>query len=255
MKAGRSISRSLLLLACLCALLSGCAGSGRNSNAEAAQANLNLGVAYLRQRRPDLAIENLERALRLDPRLAAAHNALALAHDDLGNTDQAAEHYQRALALEPMNPSVANSYAVFLCRQNRWSDAEPFFRRAVANPAYATPAAALTNAGNCARSAGEADRAEEYYREALGRNPAFADALAGMLELSYQRGNYLQARAFLQRYLDVSPPTPSVLLLCYNVERELNDRAAADDCARRLRSEFPQSAELALLRQFERDAQ
>lgn len=255
MKAGRSVSRSLLLLAGLCALVSGCAGGGRTSNAEAAQANLNLGVAYLRQRRPDLAIENLERALRLDPRLAAAHNALAVAHDDLGNTDQAAEHYRRALALEPMNPSIANSYAVFLCRQNRWPEAEPYFRRAISNPTYATPAAALTNAGNCARNAGDLDRAEAYYREALGRDPSFADALAGMMELSYQRGNHLQARAFLQRYLDVRPPTPSVLLLCYNIERELNDRDAADDCARRLRSEFPQSAELALLRQFERDAQ
>jgi|SRR5690606_12442732 len=256
MNAGGSTFRSLFVLACFGTLVAGCGGGGRTtSDSEAAQANLNLGVAYIRQGRPDLAIDNLERALRIDSRLAPAHSALALAHDQLGNADEAEEHYERALALEPNNPSIANTYAVFLCRRNRWEDAEPHFRRAVSNPRYATPAAALTNAGNCARNAGDIERAEEYFREALTRDPVFADALAGLMELSYRNENYLQARAFLQRYLDVRPATPSVLLLCYNIERELNDRDAADDCARRLRSEFPQSPELAQLRQFERNAQ
>lgn len=245
----------LLVLASFCALLSGCVGAGdrESSDSDAAQANLNLGVAYLRQSRPDLAIENLERALDLDSRLAPAHNALALAHDQLGNFDAAEEHYQRALDLEPANPAIANSYAVFLCRRNRWADAEPYFRRAVASPGYATPAAALANAGSCARVAGERDRAEEYFREALSRNPAFPAALAGLMELSYRNENYLQARAFLQRYLEVQSPTPDVLLLCYSIERALEDGNAAEQCARQLRSEFPQSAELAQLRQFERD--
>jgi len=257
MNPGRPFARSLLVAAALCALLAGCAGSsGRtSSDADAAQANLNLGVAYLRQGRPDLAVDNLERALRLNPRLAAAHNALALAHDQLGNNDEAEEHYERAVRLEPSNPSIANTYAVFLCRRNRWTDAEPYFRRAIASPTYATPAAALTNAGNCARSAGDLERAEDYFREALTRDPAFPDALAGMMELAYQRGNYLQARAFLQRYLDARPATPSVLLLCYNIERQLEDRVAAERCAQRLRTDFPQSAELAQLRQIERNAQ
>ena len=73
------------------------------------------------------------------------------------------------------------------------------------------------------------------------------------MELAYQQGNYLQARAFLQRYSDVSAPTAQTLWLCFNIERRLEDAAAAEICAARLRSEFPGSAELAQLRQFERD--
>ena len=49
------------------------------SDEEAAQANLNLGVGYLRQGRPDVAIEALQRALDLNPRLANAHSAIAAA--------------------------------------------------------------------------------------------------------------------------------------------------------------------------------
>ncbi|HEX6995023.1 MAG TPA: type IV pilus biogenesis/stability protein PilW [Gammaproteobacteria bacterium] len=252
-----STSRTMLVLSVLGALLSGCAGVGgrASSDSAAAQANLNLGVAYLRQNRPDLAVDNLERAVRLDPRLAAAHNALAVAYDELGQSDEAERHYERAIRLEPANPNIANAYAVALCRRSRWEQAEPYFRRAISNPRYETPAEAATNAGHCARGVGDLERAEQYYREALGIDPANANALAAMMALSYERENYLQARAFLQRYLDVQPATPSVLLLCYNIERELEDRAAAERCARRLRTEFPQAEELAQLQPFERDAQ
>lgn len=256
MIAGRPTLKTLLVLAGICAL-EACVSTGgpRVSDAEAAQANLNLGVAYLRQGRPDLAIENLERALDQDPRLAAAHSSIALAHDQLGNIEDAERHYRRATQLESADPEIANLYGVFLCRQSRWDEAEPYFRRAVNNPRYTTPAAALTNAGFCARGAGDVDRAEEYLRRALSLNPSFPDALAGLMELAYQREEYLPARAFMQRYLEVRPATASILLLCFNIERALEDRNAAERCARQLRDEFPQSAELAQLRQFERDGQ
>lgn len=255
--AGRSTSRSLLVLGFACAALAGCAGTGSrtSSSSEVAQANLDLGVAYLRQNRPDLAVDFLERALRADPRSAGAHNALALAHDALENLDEAEDHYRRAVRLAPSDPIIANSYAVFLCRRlNRWDDAEPHFQRAISSPRYATPVAALSNAAYCARNAGELDRAEEYFRDALARNARYPDALRGMMELSYERENYLQARAFVQRYLAAHAATADVLLLCYRVERELDNGDAAAECARQLSNEFPQSPELAELRQSDRNA-
>lgn len=253
MNAGAATARSMLVLLVVCALQA-CAGSGTRSNADSTDAHLNLGIAYLRQGRPEVALENLQRAVERSPRNAEAHNAIALAHAQLGNDEDAEEHYRRAARLDPADPGIANGYAVFLCRQGRWSDAERYFRRAADNPSYTTPAAALTNAGVCARRAGALDEAEEYLREALSRNEAYPDALEAMTELAYRQGNALQARAFMQRYLEAGEPNASVLLLCVNIERELDDRDAADRCARRLRDEFPESAELAELRQMESDA-
>jgi type IV pilus assembly protein PilF len=257
MNAVRSTVGSMVLLISLC-VLQGCASTSgvarAGSGEDVARANLNLGVAYLRQGRPDLAVENLQRALREDSRLADAHSSIALAYDQLGNPDDAERHYRRATQLEPANAAAANSYAVFLCRHDRWRDAEPYFRRAADNPRYSTPAAALTNAGVCAMNAGEADRAEEYFRAALARDSRFADALSSLMELSYQQGNYLQARAFMQRYTDVREANAQVLWLCFNIEQELEDWDAAERCAGRLRQQFPESAELSQLRQFERDA-
>lgn len=221
------------------------------SAAQQAEANLNLGTAYLRQGRADLAIEKLERALEQDPRLATAHSTIALAYDQLGDFERAEQHYRRATQLDPADASAANSYAVFLCRRGRWSDAEPFFRRAANNPRYATPAVALTNAGVCAREAGASEAAEQNFRAALDRDPVFADALFNMIDLSYASGNYMQSRAFIQRYLDAHTANPGVLWLCFNVEQQLGDPDRARQCARRLRDEFPASPEFAQLRQIQ----
>jgi type IV pilus assembly protein PilF len=216
-----------------------------------AEANLNLGVAYMRQGRADLALDRLERALEQNPRLANAHSTIALAYDQLGDAERAEVHYRRATQLEPGNPAAANSYAVFLCRGDRWREAEPYFKRAANNARYATPAVALTNAGVCAREAGDLQSAESYFRSALTRDSAFGDALLNMGEISYEQQNFLQTRAFVQRYLAAHAATPGVLWLCFNAETRLDEPERARECAQRLRREFPESAEMAQLQQIE----
>ncbi len=244
-------------LALLCAavvVLTACAGSGgtvndRASASEAAVANMNLGAGYLRQGNYELAIERLQRALAQDPRLVQAHTTIALAYDQVGRQNEAETHHRRATQLAPTNGAAANAYAAFLCsRQNRWADAEPYFRRAAADANYGTPEVALTNAGICARDAGQVEAAEQNFRAALARNPRYAEALLNMMELTYQSGDYLQTRAFVQRYLDARPATAPVLLTCVNTERALNNAVAADRCEAQLRSAFAGSPELQQLR-------
>jgi type IV pilus assembly protein PilF len=225
---------------------------GRDRGDEAALANANLGAGYLRQGRLDLAVERLRRAIKQNPRLADAHSYLAIAYDQLGMLDEAEMHYKRATQLEPANSGAANSYAVFLCRQNRWPDAEPFFKRAAENPTYSTPEVAFTNAGVCARNVGDTDKAAEYFRSALVRNPTFPDALQNLMQISYDAGNFMQTRAFVQRYLDSQMPTASVLLMCVNVETQLKNPDGVDKCAGQLRSGFQGSAELAKLEEQQR---
>jgi type IV pilus assembly protein PilF len=245
----------LIVVLAICSLAQACVTSTTSggrvpSNAEAAVANLNLGAGYLRQGRADLALESLQRALELDPRLADAHSTIAIAYDQLGKPTEAEQHYRRATALEPSNGSVANSYAVFLCRQGRWPDAEAYFRRAADSAEYTTPEAALANAGLCARNSGDLPKAEMYFRAALDRNSGFPDALSAMMDLTYHAQSYLQARAFLQRYLEVRPPTAALLWLCFNIEQELENPAGADRCANQLREGFPESPEAAQLQEF-----
>ena len=246
----------LAVISICAAVLAACAGSGgvseRASDADAAVANMNLGAGYLQQGNTTLAIERLQRALAQNPRLVLAHSTIAVAYDQIGKLEEAESHYLRATQLAPNDGGAANAYAVFLCRRNRYDDAAPYFRRAADDASYATPEVALANAGVCARDAGRADAAAENFRAALVRNPNYGEALLNMMELSYQQRNYLQARAFVQRYLAALMPTAPVLWLCFNVERELQDAAAADRCAAQLRSGFRGSNELAQLEEQQR---
>ena len=247
MKAFRTACLGVVLAASAACVSSGGVGEPASDN-EAAVANMNLGAGYLRQGNIELAIERLQRALAQDPRLVQAHTTIGLAYNQIGNFEEAENHFLRATQLDPDDGAAANAYAAYLCeRGNRWADARPFFRRAAADTDYGTPEVALTNAGLCARDAGDLAAAEENFRAALMRDARHADALLNMLELTSQRGDNLQARAFIQRYLDVRPATAPVLLTCVNVERALNNAAAADRCAAQLRSGFPGSPELSQL--------
>ena len=217
----------------------------------AAVANLNLGAAYFRQGQLTLALERLDRALDHDPRLAEAHSAIAMVYDQLGDVDEARDHHRRAIRLAPNDPATANAYGVFLCRHERWIDAEPLFVRAARNRRYHTPEVALTNAGICARDAGDGAKAERYLRDALARNPIYPDGLFNMAALAFANDELDEAQHLLGRHFELAPDSPQAAWLCFRVETRLGNRGNARSCASRLRERFPESVESAQLERLE----
>ena len=223
------------------------------SDAEQAEANLALGIGYLQEERPDLAIEALQRAIDIQPRLADAHRTIAIAYDQIGDSELAEEHHRRATQLAPRNADTQNGYAVFLCRQNRWSDAEPYFERAIAASARQAALTPVMNAATCASSAGDIEATESFLRAALDIDQSNVNALRGMVDVSIRTANYFQGRAFWQRLERSTQIQAEDLLSCYVIESGLNADDAATACADRLEREFPGSPFLSQLRDFERD--
>jgi len=213
---------------------------------EAAEINTQLGAEYLRQGKLELAEEKLEKAIEQNPQLASAHLYLALTYDQLGDGAKAEKHYERALKLDPGTATTLNLYGAYLCRHDREQEADRYFEQAAKDKRYKTPEVALTNAGVCALRLPDQDVAETYFRQALAANPKFEDALWHMSRLSFEKANYLQARAFLQRYAEVGTMSAAALWLGVRVERELGDADAANRYAARLQQEFPESEEARL---------
>lgn len=210
---------------------------------EASRLNTELGVDYMRRGLHDLALEKLQRALGQDERNAEAHTAMALLQSRRGDDDAAEKHYRRALALGGDDPSIRNNFGVFLCANGDPREAEKYLLGAARDPDYRTPQAAWTNAGVCAMQLPDIEKAERYLRKALEIDPGFPDALAQMARVSLEQKQYLKARAFLQRYERVGPPTAATLWVGARTEAALGDRAAASRYESRLRSEFPESPE------------
>ncbi|MDZ7735266.1 MAG: type IV pilus biogenesis/stability protein PilW [Gammaproteobacteria bacterium] len=216
---------------------------------EIAQANMRLGVAYMEDGNYEKALEKLERARKADPGYPMAHNMLGLLYQRMGESGKAEESFKRGLREAPNNSNLLNNYGQFLCGQNRPDEAEQAFLKARDNPLNDNPARALTNAGTCAFINNNTDKAETYYRDALQLNPQQSLALIRMAEIQYGKGEYLSARGYLQRYLEVARHTPRSLWLGIRIERELGDNDTLSSYALLLNSNFPDSEEARLLRE------
>ena len=246
---------AIVLVLALAAAACGGNDSVRKPQPErASDINLELGIDYLRKGNLNGAKEKIDRAVEQNPRNAQAQSVAGMLYDRLGETNKADAHYQRAVSLEPKNPDILNNYAAYLCQKNRYERGEKYALEAASNPLYRTPEIGFLNAGNCARNGGNLVRAEEHYRRALRSRPRFGEALLQLAELEFGQAEYLSARAFLERYMEVGRASPQTLWLGLRIERSLGNEPAALHYARRLKSEYPNAPQTKELIESERNA-
>jgi type IV pilus assembly protein PilF len=212
---------------------------------------VKLAIAYMREGHLDVALMKAKQALSVEPANAEGHNVVALLYDRLGERDLAEKHFLRSLRIDTKNSYVLNAYASFLCQQQRYEEADGHFLKALLNPLYRTPEVALTNAGICAIRNSDLKKAEEYFRRALGYNAKFPLALIQMAQISFRNEQNLSSRAYLQRYLELTKPTPASLWLGIQNERILGDRNAVSSYSLMLKNNFPDSREVLLLKDSE----
>jgi type IV pilus assembly protein PilF len=174
-----------------------------------------------------LAAQQARQALKSDPKLGDAHTLLAGIASAQGDQAAAGKHYQQAVAIAPATGAYANNYGTWLCGNGRAAESLDWFDRALADPGYATRASAFGNAGTCAKRVGLAERAEANWRQALALLPVELQSLAGMAGLQFDRGRYLEARAFAERWLAVAPADAEALQLAASIEQKLGDNVAA----------------------------
>jgi len=239
-------------------VLTACAGSPEvkeeKKNADvAAKANTELGVEYLREGNYELSKKKLEKALELEPNYAPAHDAIAVLYARVGEPRLAEKHYKKSLKLSPDSARGHNNYGQFLCFQDRHKEATAQFMKAAENSFYPTPELPLTNAGMCAARIPDLVTAEEFYRQALQKNPRFAPALLQMAIVRYQEGKYLGARAYLERLREVASHNPQSLWLAVRTEHALNDHQAWGEYSMILKNDFPDSDETAQLLEWENE--
>lgn len=212
-------------------------------NSEAAELNYQLGARYYRNGQYELARDRLLYSIELEPKNAVAHSTLALTYERLDNLRLATNSYEQAVKIAPKNFDVLNTYAVFLCRQGDYDAAIKNFDRAIEVLENDSVEITLTNAGVCLSQEPDLVKAEEYFREALTHKSTYGDALLQLCLLKKETGEYLAARAFLQRYLGSNLPSAEVLYLGMEIEAELGDERARTEFSDQLLREFPLSPE------------
>ena len=74
-----------------------------------------------------------------------------------------------------------------------------------------------------------------------------------MADLEYHQTDYMSARGFLARYLEVARTNAASLWLGVRIERGLGNNAAAQHYAQRLKTEYPSAAQTKELLESERN--
>jgi type IV pilus assembly protein PilF len=221
--------------------LTACSGTRKKNPDEPSISEIYMrkGIQYMENGMPDVALQDLKHSVELDPKNGEAHGALAVLYQRLDQPADADAEFKKALELTNNDFGTANNYGRFLCEQGQYDKAMAQFQKVIAAKLYPSPWVPLTNAGLCARNTGRSAEAEGYLRDALKANPQFTPALLEMAKLSLQTGQFMNARAFVQRLEAAGPASAETLLLGVQAEQALGNDDAAQDYRAKLRTQFP----------------
>ena len=178
--------------------------------------------------------------LRADPASVDAHTLLGAIAQQQGRAEEAGGHFKKAAEMSGGRGVEIGNYAAWLCANGRIQDGLALFDHVIA--ASAAGADMLANAGACAVDAGQDERAHRQLRQALQLDPVNPLALEKLAMLSLRGGRPMDARAFIQRRLELPPVTAAVLRTAIQAENQLGDAASAARYRQRLSSEFPAAA-------------
>ena len=208
-----------------------------------ARLRTELAAGYFERGNVNVALEEVNLALRADPSYSPAYNVAAVIYASLKEDRLAEQNFTQALSLNPRDSDASHNYGGFLCQRKREPEGIKQFMAAVRNPLYQTPERSYVNAGLCARAIGDLAGAEDYLRQALKVRVNYPPALFHLADIAFTRSDYKAARSYLGTLTRLVAPSPDVLWLGLRVERKLGDRSSEDSYALQLRNKFPDSAE------------
>lgn len=168
----------------------------------------DLGCLHALNHETDRARDALHRALTLDPRLAAAHDALGQLTEQAGDTQAARALYATANAIEPVNAKYLRHLARALLRLNDTDSA----RKALQDLVMFEPndVDARYQLGLLELRADAPDLAIHEFRKVLDHAPKHALALNGLALAYLHLGDVAQASSTLQQANTVDPNNASI---------------------------------------------
>lgn len=214
---------------------------------KAALINVELGLGYLGQGQVARAKTKLMHAVKLAPNISETHSALAYFMEMVGDYKSAEQEHKKAVHYSSGKGAVYNNYGAFLCRRERYKEADQAFHYAIEDKEYVRTAEVYENAGICAlkwkdKTAAEL-KASEYLTTAIRRDPTRTSAVLELAALNLKQGKASEAKDLLGRYKSVAEPSARSLWIGIQVAKLLNDEASVSNQALQLKSLFEDSPE------------
>ena len=237
---------SMMITSCVTqpASNSGSRDSGRvEKNNEAADINIQLGASYIASGEYQLADDKLQKAFKQDPNSSTARWTYAILQEHLNQLKAAEHYYKEALKINARDSQGQHNYASFLCRYNRYQEANIHFDKALSDPLFKNREATSLTAGVCAMEIPDYNAADNYFTEVIRLNPRNRVAIYQLAKSRFLRDDFAAAQSYLRDFEEVSQHTSQSLWLAYRTERKLGNARIAQSYAKLLNKQFPASKE------------
>jgi tetratricopeptide (TPR) repeat protein len=167
------------------------------------EARLNLGFVYETNGDTDKAIEQYRKAIQINPSFAKAYNNLGVSLLKQDKTDEAIQNIQKALQLDPGLAAAYMNMGTALAEQNKFEAAIEYYNKALQiNPNIARVQFLL---GDALLKQGRADQGIQHLKIALQIDPDYDEALNNLGGQLLQQGKIDEALAYLNRALEINP--------------------------------------------------
>jgi type IV pilus assembly protein PilF len=205
-------------------LFSACATTGVSSqNKKKANADRNLGEAYLSQKNYTAALGEFLKAEKLNPDDPLLQNDLGLVFMAKEKYGLAVQHFQKAVQLKPDYSLAKNNLGSAYLVRKEWDKAIPVLEEVTSDMLYATPQFPLANLGWAYYNKGMYAKAERYLKKALDLKPDFFIAQLNLGKTYLAAGQLHEALSVLNEAAKKNPRNPALLLELGKTYRQLGD--------------------------------
>lgn len=172
----------------------------------------NLGNLYVRLERYNDALAAYRQAVDIDPAAAPPWLGLGAVYQTLKNYPEAVSAYQQAIAL---NPDAADAYynlGQINEIQENYPAAAKYYQQAIARylPAQAAAQAQAWNGlGNIYADQDQPEQARRAYRQAIQRDPGFAEPYHSLGLIHNEQGQHDTAIGFYHQAIERYPDDPA----------------------------------------------
>ncbi len=182
--------------------LSGCVHAPMSNvdNTQIADNRLTLAMAYLERGQSKKALTNLYRAQRAAPHYLPTLMAFAHYYTTVKETERATTTYHKALQHYPHNSQLLHNFAVFLCQQTHYIQAQHYFDKAIKQPYYQNVALSYDSAAQCWWRAREKDKAIRFMQQAVNHAPSRPHMLVRLLRMYIEEDRYEEAEHVYQQH-------------------------------------------------------
>lgn len=185
------------------------------NNFKLAGEKLNKGAKLFSDGKIDRAITLFKSAIKIDPKLTAAHFDLALAYQKKGDNVKVVESLEKTVKLNPIDSEVLNILGYYYTTQNKLDLAMNILNKArKINP---DSPEILLNIGVCLTGMGKYDDAIKNYKKALKLRPNYVQALTNIGAVYARKGQFEPALNSYQKALEIDENYTEAYIFLGNV--------------------------------------